>query len=330
MELFTGLVLGETFAVGLLTLALLHGGWSFLRSGRISPVANFIYSVLPTQLCRFCSQLFPNRPFEFKPESLLGIGSSFRYSLIFLYSSFYFGCHSLYFLKVFPHLSLFLDNPEFHTLFSILVLPCPLFVVLILQISNPGVITPENVDSYLNVYPYDSLIYHPAKCAKLLIPAVPRSRYCPYTRQRIARYDHYCPWVGQAIGERTLRWFVLFLLANLSAFCYYFVVSAKFLWCQFGKFCPEIEWQGSTFESLLVPVGSVLRGDSIVAGLSIFLFLCSLALFSSFCRQLFCISVNVTTSEIPLFQSSRNFYNRGIFANWFDVLFPPFINSLST
>ncbi len=48
----------------------------------------------------------------------------------------------------------------------------------------------------------------------------------------VARYDHYCPWVGRTIGILNLRWFMLFLLLNILL-CSYGELSpsAKHLYC---------------------------------------------------------------------------------------------------
>jgi hypothetical protein len=206
--------------------------------------------------------------------------------------------------------------------------------VLLFQFTNPGKITAENVDGYLKIYPYDSVIYHPAKCARLLIPAVPRSRFCLYTQQRIARYDHYCPWVAQAIGERTIRLFVAFLFVNFLAFSYYCVVSAQFLWWHFVNSAPRIEWRIWSLENGLIGLAVVLRSEPIVVAICVFSFLGSIALSSALSRQIYCISKNLTYPELASYRIERekraregnselfhNIYDKGILRNWFDVLF---------
>jgi hypothetical protein len=240
--------------------------------------------------------------------------------VLYLFGYLAFG--SLYFIEVYPHLSLCLENPEFHGLFSIILSFGPLALLLLFRASNPGTITADNVDSYLQIYPYDSVIYRPAKCAKLMIPAVPRSRYCPWTKQRIARYDHYCPWVGAAIGEGTIRLFLLFLLSNLATISYYFVVSSKLVWWRFDTFSPALN--GTQFENFVTGMAFILRNDAFLSSVCVLFCLCSRGLGVPIARQIFCISNNVTGPEIPLFRNTANFYDKGILLNWFEVIFPPF------
>jgi hypothetical protein len=282
---------------------------------------------------RFLQQL-PWNVAAIRQEHLFGVTSRFRYSLVLVYYLGYLVFAVIFLSYVCPQYSLFLNKPEFHTLFSFIIVPCPWIAVLLFQFTNPGKITAENVDMYLKIYPYDSVIYHPAKCARLLIPAVPRSRFCVYTQQRIARYDHYCPWVAQAIGERTTGLFVAFLFVNFLAFSYYCVVSAQFLWWQFVHSLHRIEWRTWWLENFLIGLSGILRSEPIVVGICVFAFLASISLCSPLSRQLYCISKNLTYPELASYRTERekranegnlepfhNIYDKGILRNWFDVLF---------
>ena len=47
-----------------------------------------------------------------------------------------------------------------------------------------------------------------------------RSKFCRVTRRRVARFDHFCGWMNNAIGENNLRYFVSFLALHVVLCAY--------------------------------------------------------------------------------------------------------------
>lgn len=77
--------------------------------------------------------------------------------------------------------------------------------------TSPGIITPENISKYDN-YHYDDVLYTNQLCPTKKIRKVARSKYCRMMNEHIPRFDHYCWWIDQSVGEENYRYFLFFLL----------------------------------------------------------------------------------------------------------------------
>uniref|UniRef100_A0A3Q2ZNF0 Palmitoyltransferase n=1 Tax=Kryptolebias marmoratus TaxID=37003 RepID=A0A3Q2ZNF0_KRYMA len=42
-----------------------------------------------------------------------------------------------------------------------------------------------------------------------------RAKHCQSCKHCVRRFDHHCPWIGNCVGERNHRWFVVYLLVQL-------------------------------------------------------------------------------------------------------------------
>jgi hypothetical protein len=200
----------------------------------------------------------------------------------------------------------------------------------VLQFYDPGVITRENVNSYLALFPYDRTLYAPKFCRTLLIPAVARSRFCQYTDRRIAKYDHYCPWMLAPVGLRTHRFFLLFLITNDLAAAYYAVGCWKHLrWELSGLAVP---WSGRFWADVRLGAGVCIQFDPFVAG--IFFVLAGVVLFMTgfIGQQLWYTAKNVTQIEIDRIEEWHeenpgavyvHQYDRGFVQNLREDWFPP-------
>ena len=49
-------------------------------------------------------------------------------------------------------------------------------------------------------------------CGECLIDIPIRAKHCKYCKKCIATYDHHCDWVGNCIGEKNKRLFIIFIL----------------------------------------------------------------------------------------------------------------------
>ncbi|KAL7432692.1 hypothetical protein ACHAXH_008494 [Discostella pseudostelligera] len=84
---------------------------------------------------------------------------------------------------------------------------------------EPGSIT-ERTMPLFDHYEYDNILYTNRLCPTLHIRKIARSKYDRCTRRHVPRFDHYCGWINQAVGERNYRWFLLFLIIHVFM-CFY-------------------------------------------------------------------------------------------------------------
>lgn len=100
---------------------------------------------------------------------------------------------------------------------------------LVTSYSDPGIITAANVSEYLSIYPYDGVLYEEKVCATCNIIRPARSKHCRICGRCIARFDHHCGWTNTCIGEKNLRFFLMFLFWHCCLCCYGAWVMAAIL-----------------------------------------------------------------------------------------------------
>ena len=86
--------------------------------------------------------------------------------------------------------------------------------------SDPGTVDARTLDAHLAAYPFDNVLYSPKLCPTLKVTCPARSKYCRVTRRRVGKFDHFCGWMNNAIGENNLRYFVSFLALHVALTSY--------------------------------------------------------------------------------------------------------------
>lgn len=87
--------------------------------------------------------------------------------------------------------------------------------------TGPGYIFEDETVAKHAHYPYDNVIFLPYKvCHTARLRKVARSKYCTTTKCHVARFDHYCPWINNAVGEENYRVFLVFLFCHTVLLCY--------------------------------------------------------------------------------------------------------------
>lgn len=123
--------------------------------------------------------------------------------------------------------------------------------------SRPGWITSRTIAKYDN-YEYDNLLYTDRICPTVGIRKLARSKFDRATRRHVPRYDHYCGWVNNAIGEENYRHFLLFLAVHVGMCLYGTIIVGR---CFYGEII-DLDLLNATF--YLAATGEEVQASKIV------------------------------------------------------------------
>jgi len=82
-------------------------------------------------------------------------------------------------------------------------------------VSDPGIITKENVDALCEHFKYDHILYSERTCETCKFKKPARSKHCSTCGHCIAKSDHHCVWINNCVGYLNFRYFLLFLISNI-------------------------------------------------------------------------------------------------------------------
>lgn len=169
---------------------LICGNNKFHRDGFIGKLYYNLMVRFPNYCDQLAKKIIPKRFQNENPKdpTCLGKGGPCRYFICGFYMFIYACFIIVYVHYVHPQLHfLYSSHLQLHRILTFLVLPWPWLIFIAFQYMDPGEITPTNVLSYMKKYPYDHVLYEEGKiCSTLHIPVVARSRYCRYTKRRVA------------------------------------------------------------------------------------------------------------------------------------------------
>ena len=169
----------------------------------------------------------------------------------------------------------------------------------------PGSVTARTMPLF-DHYDYDNVLYKNQQCPTLKIRKIARSKYDRFTRRHVPRFDHFCGWINQAVGEQNYRWFLLFLAVHVGM-CFY--GSWALYRVLYGEVMEKDLFNASFFNAI---TGAEVQADSWIVFHYLFIRhfqLCSifvlmsvmsvvLSLFLSF--HLYITSKNMTTNEVRI------------------------------
>eukprot|EP00986_Skeletonema_menzelii_P013199 scaffold7554_cov143-Skeletonema_menzelii.AAC.7 len=179
----------------------------------------------------------------------------------------------------------------------------------------PGSVTATTMELF-DHYDYDNVLYKDQLCPTLKIRKIARSKYDRFSRRHVPRFDHFCGWINQAVGEQNYRWFLLFLTVHVGM-CFYgsWAVSRVL----YGEVMEKDLLNASFFNAI---TGAEVQADCWIVfhylflrhtqlcGIFVLMSVMSVVLFLFLSFHLYITSKNMTTNEFFKWKSVRRWHKK--------------------
>lgn len=153
-----------------------------------------------------------------------------EYSLQIMYLAIVLGSWSIIFTHAYPMVSASDHVSNIHKYLGGVVFAACMASFRYASNATPGFITKRTLSKHDN-YPYDNLLFPPDRiCPTVGVPKLARSKYDRFSQVHVARFDHFCGWLHNPIGEENYRYFLLFLVVHIAMCVYGTVVCYYLFW----------------------------------------------------------------------------------------------------
>lgn len=179
-----------------------------------SPIAYTLQVKLPNRLWGLMGSVMNQKQMD-TLQSFMDLG------LVIVYFFVVLGCWTIVFWYLYPWIERSETVGNYHKYVGYLVFLACFGSWRLANQSSPGIITAKSYQRF-DHYPYDNLMFLPnQRCETTKLIRIPRSKFDRLKyHQHVPRYDHFCGWVFNTIGEENYRWFLLFLLVHVFM-CFY-------------------------------------------------------------------------------------------------------------
>ncbi|KAL9644835.1 hypothetical protein ABK040_005317 [Willaertia magna] len=193
--------------------------------------------------------------------------------------------------------------PVYHRYTGMVALVLTYIIYLKACFSNPGFITKDTVKKFEKSFEYDEMMYiSNRKCETCEIIKPARSKHSILSKKCVSKFDHFCGWLNNDVGELNYRYFHAFLISNFlliiyAAYIYIFsllsIIEEENLW-------------NSTF---VTPQGQKIQANTRIVltymlsryilpiGQLFFICACGLMIFGFWFYHVYLIWSNTTTNE---------------------------------
>ena len=212
---------------------------AFALTAYLGFIGFFIYFCMfadpdTSPMAEFLTETLPQKSWALVQRSLGKKGSKVvewiadRF-MILIYIVVVFGSWSIIFFYVYPWISSQTYVGQYHKIVGYFVFGSCVLSWQYASNSSPGIITKDTLSLY-DHFPYDDLMFVAGKkCPTRKIPRLARSKFDRYKYgENVPRFDHFCGWLYNTVGEENYRWFLLFLAVHVGM-CLYGSVVLYFL-----------------------------------------------------------------------------------------------------
>lgn len=199
-------------------LSLYLGGFAFFTYACIiadpdtSTVANILTVKLPGYIGSGLRRFFG-------PKVMASLETATEFGLVLAYLVIVLGCWSIMFTFGYDLVTSSSHVSNVHKYCGYVVFVACISSWRYASRTSPGIITARTLAKFDN-YPYDDLLFHDKICPTVKIRKLARSKYDRFSGKHIPRFDHFCGWINNAVGEENYRWFLLFLAVHVGM-CFY-------------------------------------------------------------------------------------------------------------
>eukprot|EP00928_Gymnodinium_smaydae_P066222 TRINITY_DN49261_c0_g1_i1.p1 TRINITY_DN49261_c0_g1~~TRINITY_DN49261_c0_g1_i1.p1 ORF type:complete len:382 (+),score=44.97 TRINITY_DN49261_c0_g1_i1:174-1319(+) len=219
--------------------------------------------------------------------------------------------------------------------------------------TDPGMVTPENVDNFLEHYKFDEIIFSAHECETCQLVKPARSKHCSLCNTCVCRFDHHCIWINNCVGVGNHKWFLSFLFfhvviafygAGLVTVIMYEIVARKDL---LNAVYVDPVTKEKHKASYLIVFQYLLATDGPMLFIGILCLVMGAVLCGFLLWHLNLVRTGTTTNELSKwsyvkwklqqegaewkakFGDLNNIYNQGFVKNFREVFFPIDVHSLS-
>jgi hypothetical protein len=216
------------------------------------------------------------------------------------------GGYLLFLRDIYPHMGP--DLLPTHVWLSHLLVAGTFGSFYLVCASDPGVVDQRRAAEHAASYPFDGLLYKPKKCDTCLVERPARAKHCRICNQCVARFDHHCPWINGCVGERNVRWFLLFLFATAFICLYEAWLSYRLCTHAYDAIAADYAQRvrhhnrstGSSYSTAMpgqYALGALMRDFGLAVPLGLFCFLMGLVVLAFACYHVYLVVRNTTTNE---------------------------------